>query len=473
MDVFEAHKYLDPTTLDDSSFLSFSSFADLTRSPYDEFITLPTSPSASAKVNHKPPPPSSASSRYLSPSHSPPQTFGLYQAFEQSTSFDLVGYSTPTPPSSHSDSGSESPGTPVHHVSSSSFPNHTPITPAINDFGTYHSPSSSPSVNTRAGPSRLSYPTYTTTPSHHVSHRSTSSSSDWNSPVTPSLTYKSSIDSLSSLGPEQDYFLPPTSSHTAFGWDDQSLGSSSSLAPRSPPSPSPHRVSSNPTLGKSRHPRSLTQVKSLPSLREEGINTMEAESADAFAALFAEFTDDTDYTSFGSLTDDIPIDTWNALINQSSDVAGTMFESTGEIDMSSLANFLASEPSTSRGSTSNGTNSSDQITSLDQHAVPASSSIATAPSLVPDMTMSSTTTTAADLGIYGWQPDGVQYATLNYTDETSSYNVNAGPQPPTIMTTSALDAYRPATVQEPQHTASRRVSSSSNLAVPPQGMARR
>ena len=470
MDVFEAHKYLDPTTMDDSSFLSFSSFADLTRSPYEEFLAPAGKPKQQQHQHHHP-------RQFIQPQHSqPPQPFGLYQSFEL-LSQPPVFSSTP-PPSSHSDSGSESPSTPyvVSCIASSSY---TPRTPAVHDFATFTSPSSSPLIN-RGGPSRYSVPNTNYTPSHHVSHRSTSSSSDWNSPVTPSLTYKSSVDSLASFAPEPDFFLPPSSTHTAFGWDDQSLGSSSSLtlqSPSSPPSPTPHRVVSNPTLGKNRHPRSVTQVKSLPSLREEGATTMESSTQFDDLDVFALFTHDN--------SDPIPPQEWVSGTSLSSDMAGTMFEAMNElgIDRFNANNGMDAPhdaPASGRGSVSDGTSSDwSQNTSTEQFLIPdafammtgQSTSMNIAPSLIPDLSSDSTATDVGNssLNLFsGWQPE--ESSEIQYNGQTqSAFSDNAAcvQYPTTINQDNGV--YRPVTAPEQP----REASSSFSLALPARPMGRR
>ena len=462
MDVFEAHKYLDPTTLDDSSFLSFSSFADLTRTPYDESLSpIASSSSARSHLKRKQP-------QLVQPQRLQSQAFGLYQ------SFDLESYSTPTPPSSHSDSGSEASSTPrpFHAVACSASSSYTPRTPTsvVHDLSILHTPSSSPLIN-RGGPSRYSAPT--TTPSHHVSHRSASSSSDWNSPVTPSLTYKSSVDSLASFAPEPDFFLPPPSTNTAFGWDDQSLGSSSSLtlrSPNSPPSPSPHRIASNPTLGKNRHPRTLTQVKSLPSLREEGAVSMDNNE---FAnSLFDQFTN-FENLALGSDNQD-----WSAKADQQT--LDPFFDS---IDFASLvdqANQWASEAqSTSAGSTSAVTTScSGELASLDSFTLSESfnlngsgmMSMLNAPSLVPDMSSASTDTNVADVQYTGWQPE----TSLSDQDLYGSSQPGSGDNDFTQYLNMQDDqrVQRPVTAPQ-QPSSSRPASSSFSLAAPARGMARR
>ena len=232
MSTLDLFKYLDPTTSDDSSFLSFSSFSDLTQP------------------------------RYQQDDYSSPCSFGQVLDYTQeSRNRKPYFQSSPTPPFTCSDVGSdfESPQDPFSIISTAFSPIST-TSPNNGDFGIFHTPS-------KAGPSKLSGPGPT-----HQSHRSTSSSSDWNSPVTPSLTYKSSVDSLATLAPEHDFYLPP-SSHLpspGYGWDDQAFGASSSTsAHNSPPSPSPYRVVSNPSLNINRHPRVIKQIMSMPALKEE------------------------------------------------------------------------------------------------------------------------------------------------------------------------------------------------------------
>jgi hypothetical protein len=239
MSTSDLFKYLDPTTLGDSSFLSFSSFADLTQSTFDEEYSQFTS------------------------------SFGQVCDSIQDDKRSHTPYqSSPTPPFSCSDVGSdfEFSQNPFSLLASNAI---SPVTPTLctGDFGIFHTPS-------RAGPSKLSGPGQQ--PIHHVSQRSTSSSSDWNSPVTPSLTYKSSVDSLATLAPEHDFYLSPPS-NTGYGWDDQAYGASSSSyshsVQNSPPSPSPYRVTSNPTLNTNRHHRAIKQITSMPALKEEDQST--------------------------------------------------------------------------------------------------------------------------------------------------------------------------------------------------------
>lgn len=342
MDLF---KYLDPTTLDDSSFLTFSSFADLTcTSPYDKGFA------SFSDLEH--------GSEKKSPYH-PTSSF------------------TSTPPCSYSEySGSESPEHPFSIISSA----FSPSTPSFSggDFGIFHTPS-------KAGPSKLSgpSPTVNSYPSQHVSHRSTSSS-DWNSPVTPSLTYKSSVDSLATLAPEHEFFLPPSSQNSAYGWDDQSLGSSSSLAPlkQSPPSPSPYRIASNPSLGAYRHPRAIKQITSMPALKEEeqsvpfNIDDYVNDGSEPVAALAGEF---------------------NWAFPEFSNTDMSSFDNIGSTDMSAF-DFSADQ--------SNVASSSSNSDFLQQEA----------PALLPELSFSSVDETA----IFNWANDQSELQSAPSTSYGSS-----------------------------------------------------
>ncbi|ORY35680.1 hypothetical protein BCR39DRAFT_26993 [Naematelia encephala] len=209
---------LDPTShLDEepSSFLSFSSFSDISSVSFDylrsSFDRLSTYPKA----------------KQTSPSHD-----------------------------SQSDASTPSPSDPFQIIEAA----FDPPSP-VGEFGIFHTPS-------RSGPSRLSSDS-TTTPSNR------SSSSDvWDTPLTPSLTYKSSIESFASFSTSQggDVYLP-SSGHpsSSYSWDQSSQTPSaggSSYTPHVTPT-APHRVTSNPTLGSAARPKTIRPVQSMPALTEE------------------------------------------------------------------------------------------------------------------------------------------------------------------------------------------------------------
>jgi hypothetical protein len=325
MSTLDLFKYLDPTTSDDSSFLSFSSFADLTQPRYQQDdYSLPSS------------------------------SFGQVFDYSQESGNTKPNFtSSPTPPFTCSDVGSEFdyPQDPFSIITNAFSP--LISSPNNGEFGIFHTPS-------KAGPLKLSGPS-------HQSHRSTSSSSDWNSPVTPSLTYKSSVDSLATLAPENDFYLPP-SSHLpspGYGWDDQAFGASSSTsAHNSPPSPSPYRVVSNPSLG-TRHPRVIKQIMSMPALKEE--------EQSQSASWFDEFLHNDDAKVEDKLAEDLDwtlnFPEFNQGNNQTS-TDGTIFQAFTEQDSNDVSNL-----------------------SFD-NAQPSSSTIPTyqqveAPAIVPDLSFSS------------------------------------------------------------------------------------
>jgi hypothetical protein len=360
MSTLDLFKYLDPTTSDDSSFLSFSSFADLTQPRYQD-----------------------------QDDYSLPSTFGQVCDYSQESGNSKPYFqSSPTPPFTCSDVGS--PQDPFSIISNI----FSPIidSPSNNgEFGIFHTPS-------KAGPSKLSGP-------NHQSQRSTSSSSDWNSPVTPSLTYKSSVDSLATLAPENDFYLPP-SSHLpspGYGWDDQAFGASSSTsAHNSPPSPSPYRVVSNPSLG-TRHPRVIKQIMSMPALKEE-------EQSNSW---FDEFLHDEDAKVEEKLAEDLDWTLSFPEFNQSNNetsTEGTIFQAFTEQESNDISNlsFDNIQPSSS--------------------TLPTYSQVE-APSIVPDLSFSSVDNDDVS-HFYQWMNDNPVDMSASTVDMTSS-NLD--------MTTSTLD----------------------------------
>jgi len=368
MSTLDLFKYLDPTTSDDSSFLSFSSFADL------------------------------AQPRYQQDDYSLPSSFGqVFDYSQESRNTKPHFQSSPTPPFSCSDLGSEfeSPQDPFSIISNAFSP--LISSPNNGDFGIFHTPS-------KAGPLKLSGP------STHQSQRSISSSSDWNLPVTPSLTYKSSVDSLATLAPEHDFYLPP-SSHLpspGYGWDDQAFGASSSTsAHNSPPSPSPYRVVSNPSIG-TRHPRVIKQIMSMPALKEE----------DQSNSWFDEFIQNDDAKVEDKLAEDLDwtltFPDFNQGNTESTD--GTIFQAFTEQDSNDLTNL-----------------------SFDNQ--PSSSTLPTygqveAPAIVPDLSFSSVDENDVS-HFYQWMNENPVDMSASSLDMSSSSNLNLDNSASTLDLSSA------------------------------------
>jgi hypothetical protein len=153
-----------------------------------------------------------------------------------------------------SDTSSPSPSEPCQ-VIASAFDAPSPVT----DIGIFHTPA-------KAGPSKLSGSDSSV---QTLSHRSSTSSEGWNTPLTPSLTTKSSSDSFH-FATGNVFYL---SSHRSapFSWDDASttLASSSYESP----TPAAHRTTSNLTLGSSRLRPPVKPVVSMPALKEEVAST--------------------------------------------------------------------------------------------------------------------------------------------------------------------------------------------------------
>ena len=225
---FEPEPFLfDPTSsfLEDtsSSFLSFASFSDLIDSSAFDLSSWDTSTLGGSKSSP------SSSSR--------PQT-SSYSS----------GSDTSTPSSSD-----------PFIVIGEAF---EPATPA-GEIGIFHTPS-------KAGPFKINKAQAGGGIS--MSYRS---SGEWDTPVTPSLTNRSSVDAFASGSFSKSTLCTPSSA--PFHWDDAStstLGASSSYR-AVPVSPSPHRTTSNPILN-SRPRLPVKTVSSMPALSEEDHSTPSA-----------------------------------------------------------------------------------------------------------------------------------------------------------------------------------------------------
>lgn len=473
MDVFEAHKYLDPTTFDDSPFISFSSFADLTQATSD-CLTLSSSSSSPVAYGKY--------SSFCAPSHSQPHS----------------------PPASLSHSDSPSPSSPFNSVFLT-----TPSTPAVARYADLgHASFLSTSNQYASAPPPKHAGTST---SNHVKHRSTSSTSDWNSPVTPSLTSKSSVDSFNY---DTDFFLPPTSTHSAsvpFGWDDQYLyggtnssGSEPSLPTRSPPSPSPYRVASNPQLGATahRHPRSVKHVMSMPSIGENLVDTQGAVGLGGFDAsdfledtfseelqnvsfednAWTQFIDLNGYSDGAANTNETPKSTedashgsfasdlngcgpdFYAMLDNSTPPLGQLgFVGTTPPTLESGSN-LSAPPSSSVASTSTPSISPELLTNV---SLPMTSS---APSLVPDLSSASTILSyeagSEVLGQYrAWRLDQTP-------GDSNLVGLSGFPVDPSAYTSALVPKDRPLTDGAP-YGMPRQASGSGGSLVPPTYMQRR
>ncbi|CAD6568425.1 MAG: hypothetical protein TREMPRED_004536 [Tremellales sp. Tagirdzhanova-0007] len=193
----------------------------------------------------------------------PTSQFGASTSFLSFSSFADLDSSAPSwnlfasdlskPGSSSSNTSTPSPSNPFEIIRSAF---ETPSPPG--EIGIFHTPA-------KAGPSKLSGSESST---QTVSQRSSSSSAseEWRTPVTPSLTTKSSCDSFQSFATGSDLYLSPPRT-APFSWDDASstLASSSYEAA----TPAPHRTTSNPTLGSTRTRPSIKPIASMPALKEE------------------------------------------------------------------------------------------------------------------------------------------------------------------------------------------------------------
>lgn len=247
MDSLFEPSYVDPLDAASSSFLSFSALDDLA-SPLDAiFSTLGQSPVPSFSAF-----PSSAASS-LPPSSS---------SSASGTSWGNAGPSKLRSPESAHSSETDSP-LPIDplDVFIAAF---EPVTPPA-DCGIFHDGS----TGSRKLGGADSQPSYFS----HRSSVSASTTESWASPVSPHAFRKGAIDTpLVRFANPADLLLsssPPSQSSIPFSWDAASttLGSTS-YAP--PPTPTPLRVASNPTLGAAyRNPHRLKAVPSLSSLPED------------------------------------------------------------------------------------------------------------------------------------------------------------------------------------------------------------
>ncbi|KAK4686438.1 hypothetical protein P7C73_g3685, partial [Tremellales sp. Uapishka_1] len=209
--IFESSSYLFESSPYDASpsFLSFSSLADPSSSLFD--LSEPSHWERDLFTKTKPSPASNAST---TPSPDPSNPFPLaYLAFDHD--------------------------------------NEVVSTPAAGDIGIFHTPT--------PGGKIVGQP--------HISHRSTSSSEGWNTPLTPSLTTKSSCDSFATFATGSDFYPASSSNPPGFAWDELSTNHASSSY--TPSTPLPHRVQSVPTLNSSRPPRPVATRASMPALKEE------------------------------------------------------------------------------------------------------------------------------------------------------------------------------------------------------------
>lgn len=225
--LFEPSSYLDQSPYDSSSFLTFSSFADLTASPpsiSDTWDDIFYSPAAS-------------SSSYSSISSTPPPC-SLHTNIKS-----IAPHLLRTPYSTSSDCSSPDLSFDPFEIGLSAFDLSAP--------GIFHQPS-------KVGNTKLSAADVT---APGLTHRVTpSTDSNWDSPlVTPALTIPG-------------YVSPVQNSKSAFSWEDapSSLASSSNYTPPTTAVASvPLRVASNPSLGAHKNPRAIRNVTSMPALKEE------------------------------------------------------------------------------------------------------------------------------------------------------------------------------------------------------------
>lgn len=218
---FEPDSFLlDPTSYDDapSSFLSFSSFADLAHvasSPFD-ISSWEYGSSKSLKSRQK-------------------------EASEPLTA--------PQPPSDGTFSGSSSPRDPFS-VAELAFEPSGPVGIFVE------------SVQPRKVADG--------NPSSSHSYRSSASSNDtWDEPITPALSNRASIESFASTSTMH----PSMYKHATpgYAWDDASTG----LGTASGFIQTPHRTTSNPTLNRNQ-PRVARPIASMPALKEEDSSTPSA-----------------------------------------------------------------------------------------------------------------------------------------------------------------------------------------------------
>lgn len=201
-------------------------------------------------------------SPYFLDPNSEPETFSSFLSFSSFADLDFTSAlpswnffspksPRPAPASIASDTSSPSRSDPFEIIASA-FDTPSPA----GDIGIFHTPA-------KAGQSKLSG---TASSLQTLSHRSSDSGEEWNTPETPSLTYKSSTDSFQSFATGTEFYLSPSRS-VPFSWDD----ASSTLASSSyePPTPTLHRTASNPSLGSSRLRPPAKPVVSMPALKEE------------------------------------------------------------------------------------------------------------------------------------------------------------------------------------------------------------
>lgn len=220
--LFEPTSYLDSSPYDPSSFLTFSSFADLTATPpsvSDSWDDLFYSPASSS-------------------SYSSSSSFSPCSSFQTKSSLFRTAHST------SSDCSSPDLSFDPFEIGLSSFEITTP--------GIFHTPS-------KAGPSKLSAADVAPPA---LTHRPTGSiDSTWDSPlITPAL------------GAPGGYVSPIQNSKSAFSWEDapSTLATSSSYTPPTTAvSQIPLRVASNPSIGAHKNPRAIRAVTSMPALKEE------------------------------------------------------------------------------------------------------------------------------------------------------------------------------------------------------------
>ncbi|OXG76321.1 hypothetical protein C348_04893 [Cryptococcus neoformans Gb118] len=133
-----------------------------------------------------------------------------------------------------------------------------PPTPKCGEVGIFHTPPKSTNGYEECD---------SFTPEHTLS-------SSMDAFVTPIKSLKSSISGYGQYGynlPTDSVFL--SSSHSNFPWDDASSNLSGATYQPLSVAPRAMRVASNPTLDAPRNPRFVKQVVSMPSLKEEALNT--------------------------------------------------------------------------------------------------------------------------------------------------------------------------------------------------------
>lgn len=203
--------------------------------------------------------------------------------------------------------------------------------------------------------------------------------------------------------------------------------------------------------------------------------------------------DNNDYTNllFDQFTDFSNLDMgndnqdWSGMINQqTSDIGGTFFESVGSpgVDLTPLLAECAiwnNEASTSAGSTSTiMTSSTEQVNNPESYILPDTFTMAAsdstmmvnAPSLVPDLSSTSTSTNVVPVQYHGWQPETSPSDEGLYTDSQSGFGGSNCAQ--YASSQDGQHVSRPVTAPQ-QSGSSRQASSSYSLSVPALGMSRR